>query len=288
MEAATPLRKPDVRVVGDALVVDGLTVTDETVVRVVREGDNPAGTVADAIEIGARMLDREQVAANTEFVKTEFEKVSKEVETAFSDKARETADQFDRRFEEMFDPEQGTLAAVLKELFSDGSSKAVQNRVKEIVTEVAAKSREDMVRAFSTEDGHNPLTDFKAAILGRLEVAEKRQTPDRPRAAAAARGAAAGGSGATGGAREGGGARGRARAGDGQGADLRGAGGRGGRRAGSRPGRLRAGCGRREGSDRQDGRRGRGHRRRQRPRAGAPRVRGQGPPAHARPRRSPS
>jgi hypothetical protein len=175
MEAATPLRKGNVRVVGDALVVDGLTVTDETAVRVVREGDDPAETVTDAIEIGARVLDREQAAANAEFVKTEFEKVSKEVETAFGEKARETAEQFGERFDEVFDPESGTLARQLEELFSDGSSTAVQNRVKEIFTEIAAKSREDLVKAFSADGGHNPLADFKNSTLSRLEAAEKRQ-----------------------------------------------------------------------------------------------------------------
>jgi hypothetical protein len=175
MEAATPLRKGDVRVVGDALVVDGLTVTDETAVRVVREGDDPAQTVTDAIEIGARVLDREQAAANAEFVRTEFEKVSKEVEAAFGEKARETAEQFGERFDEVFDPERGTLARVLEELFSDGSSTAVQNRVKEIFTEIAAKSREDLVKAFSADGGHNPLADFKNSTLSRLEAAEKRQ-----------------------------------------------------------------------------------------------------------------
>src|SRR5256885_999998 len=60
MEAATPLRNPSVRIVGDRVAVDGLVVADECVVRLVREGDDPVRVVEDAIEIGARVLDREQ------------------------------------------------------------------------------------------------------------------------------------------------------------------------------------------------------------------------------------
>jgi len=179
MEAATPLRKPHVRTIGDQLVVDGLTVTDETAVRVVREreeaGEPAVDAVTHAIEIGARVLDREQAAANAEFVKTEFEKVSREVEAAFGEKARLVAEHFGDKVEEVFDPEHGTLAQSLDELFSDGSSKAVQNRVKEIFTEVAAKSREDMVKAFSADGGHNPLADFKASTIRQIEAADKRQ-----------------------------------------------------------------------------------------------------------------
>ncbi len=56
-----------------ALVVDGLVVDDECAVRLVREreeaGEDPVGVVVDAIEIGARVLDREQAGANAEFVR---------------------------------------------------------------------------------------------------------------------------------------------------------------------------------------------------------------------------
>src|SRR5215210_1280258 len=98
MEAATPLRQTQVRTAGDRLIVDALVVEDECAVRLVREreqaGEDPAQTVTDAIEIGARVLDREHAAANTEFVKTEFERASKQLEQEFTDKARTVADFF--------------------------------------------------------------------------------------------------------------------------------------------------------------------------------------------------
>src|SRR3954452_9120066 len=60
MEAATPLPFAQVRVVGERLYVDGLVVDDECAVRLVKESDDPASLVTDAVEIGARVLDREQ------------------------------------------------------------------------------------------------------------------------------------------------------------------------------------------------------------------------------------
>jgi len=179
MEAATPLRKPHVRTVGDRLAIDGLVVDDEAAVRLVREredaGDDGVAVVSDAIEIGARVLDREQTGANAEYVKAEFGKVSKEVEHAFSDKARAVAEFFDKRVDEVFGPENGQLARELEKLFSDGSTASVQNRVRELLDEAMVKYREDLVRQFSTADGKNPLADFKAGTIRALKQAEERQ-----------------------------------------------------------------------------------------------------------------
>ena len=58
--------------------------------------------VTDAIEVGARVLEREQAAVDAEFVRNEFEKVSREVETAFTDKARVVAEFFGTKVDEVF------------------------------------------------------------------------------------------------------------------------------------------------------------------------------------------
>src|SRR5581483_3917729 len=67
-----------VRALDDRLVIERLTVTDERAARVVRErsesGQDGARTVADAIEIGARVLDREDAAAEVDYVRAEFER----------------------------------------------------------------------------------------------------------------------------------------------------------------------------------------------------------------------
>jgi hypothetical protein len=143
MEAATPLRQPHVRTIGERLIVDGLVVEDECVVRVVREreeqGQDAAKVVTDAVAIGARVLDREQAAANAEFVKTEFEKASRDVQVEFADKARTIAEFFERQFASVFGEEDGQLAKELERRFGDGSAGSVQNRIRELVDDTLAK-----------------------------------------------------------------------------------------------------------------------------------------------------
>jgi hypothetical protein len=179
MEAATPLRQPHVRVIGDRVAIDGLVVEDECTVRLVRtreeHGDDAVKTVRDAVEIGARVLDREQAGANAEFVKAEFEKAALELNGQFTDRARQVAEFFNERVQEVFGPENGHLHRELEALFSDGSATSVQNRVRELVQETLARSREDLMKQFSAADGSNPLADFKAGTIRVLKAAEERQ-----------------------------------------------------------------------------------------------------------------
>ncbi|HEX8065132.1 MAG TPA: hypothetical protein VF520_01260 [Thermoleophilaceae bacterium] len=178
MEAATPLRAPNVRTLGDRLVVDGLVVQDECAVRLVREreeaGDDPARAVSDAIEIGARVLDREQAGANADFVRSEFDKVSREVEAAFVERAREVSERLEGQVEAVFGPETGHLTKTLERHFSDESSAAVQNRVRELLGEATARLREDLLKQFTSADGHNPLAEFKAGVQSALREARER------------------------------------------------------------------------------------------------------------------
>ncbi|MBA2343298.1 MAG: hypothetical protein H0V85_07570 [Thermoleophilaceae bacterium] len=179
MEAATPLRKSQVRTVGDSLAIEDLIVEDEAAVRLVREreqaGEDPVSTVVDAIEIGARVLDREQTGANAEFVRTEFGKASREAEEQFAERAREITDELTESLEQVFGPESGVLAKAFETHFSDGSSDAVQNRVKAIVTELMANARSDLLKQFSSADGENPLADFKQQSVAAIRDAAKRQ-----------------------------------------------------------------------------------------------------------------
>ena len=165
--------------IGDRLAIDGLVVEDECAVRLVREreehGDDAVKTVRDAVEIGARVLDREQAGANAEFVKAEFEKAAVELNGQFTDRARQVAEYFNDRVEEVFGPENGHLHRELEKLFSDGSTASVQNRVRELVQETLARSREDLMKQFSSADGSNPLAEFKAGIIRTLTAAEERQ-----------------------------------------------------------------------------------------------------------------
>jgi hypothetical protein len=173
MEAATPLRQPQVATAGDRLLIRDLTVEDETAARVVREreqaGEEPAKTVGDAIEIGARVLDREQAAANAEYVKTEF-----------TEQARKVTEHLGRKVDEVFGPD-GQQAKELEKLFSDGSSASVQNRVRELVRETMVRAREDLMRAFTSGDASNPLGDFKNAMTTAVKEADRRRHIDQQR-----------------------------------------------------------------------------------------------------------
>jgi hypothetical protein len=161
------------------VAIDGLVVDDECAVRLVKEreqnGEDPVKLVRDAVEIGARVLDREQAGANAEFVKTEFERAAAQLNSEFTEKARAVAEFLGERVDRVFGPENGQLAKDLEKLFSDGSSASVQNRVRELVAETMARSREDLIRQFSAADGSNPLADFKAGTIRVLKAAEERQ-----------------------------------------------------------------------------------------------------------------
>jgi hypothetical protein len=70
-------------VVEDRLVIESLTVDDERTARLVREraeaGHPPTQTVRDAVEIGARVLEREGTAAEVDYVRAEFERQAGEL-----------------------------------------------------------------------------------------------------------------------------------------------------------------------------------------------------------------
>jgi hypothetical protein len=169
MEAATPLPFAQVRVVGGRLYVDGLVMDDECAVRLVTESDDPAALVTDAVEIGARVLDREQTAANAEFVKAEFERAAHDLDKEFVERARMVAERLDKKVDEVFGGENGHVTQLLARHFGDESSAAVQNRVKALLAEAQVQIREDLRKQFSAEDGNNPLAAFQSAIVRQMK-----------------------------------------------------------------------------------------------------------------------
>ncbi len=179
MEAATPLPLAHVHTRHGRLYVDGLVLADETVVRLAQTreeaGEDPARFVADALELGARVLDREQTGANAEFVKTEFERAARELDAGFVERARLVAERLDAKVDEAFGPENGHLTRALAKHFSDDSATAVQHRVKAVLDEVMTRSRADLIRQFSSADASNPLADFKQMSQAMMRQAAERQ-----------------------------------------------------------------------------------------------------------------
>jgi len=179
MEAATPLRSARVRTLGDRVVADGLVVDDECTVRLVREreeaGEDASSLLVDAIEIGARVLDREQAGANADFVRGELEKVTRETEQALGERSREFNELLSRKFDEAFGADTGVVNKALERHFSDDSSAAVQNRVRQVVQEALAQVQQSLVRQFSSADAQNPLAEFKQGVVRSVRHAADQQ-----------------------------------------------------------------------------------------------------------------
>ena len=163
--AATPLPLARVHVVNGRLAIDWLTIDDETTVRLARERGDAERFVVEAIEIGARVLDREQTGANAEFVRSEFEKTARALDGEFVERARKVAERLDAKVDEVFGPEHGHVTRALAKHFGDESSVAVQNRVKALLADVSVQMREDLRKQFSGDSDSNPLHGFQTAHL---------------------------------------------------------------------------------------------------------------------------
>jgi hypothetical protein len=173
------LDEGSVRAIGDRLVIERLEVADERAARVVREraeaGQPPPRTVQDAIEIGARVLEREGLATEVDYVQREFERTAAQVRELFTDRARTLTETVQGELERVFGEEGGVMGRALdahaEELaeqisrhFGDESTEAVQHRVRELVEKTLRDSRDTLIRHLSSEDGANPLADFKTSV----------------------------------------------------------------------------------------------------------------------------
>src|SRR4051812_24593697 len=174
--AATPLPLARVHVVNGRLAIDWLTIDDETTVRLAQERGDPERFVVEAIEIGARVLDREQTGANAEFVRAEFKKTARELDGEFVERARKIAERLDAKVDEVFGPENGHVTKALARHFGDESSVAVQNRVKALLSEVGVQMREDLRRQFSSDGENNPLATFQRMAIGAMRDNAQAQT----------------------------------------------------------------------------------------------------------------
>ncbi len=187
MEAAQtlPLARHAVEVRDGSLVIDGLTIDDRTVVELVesrsQQGIAPDESVRDAVEIGARVLDREATQAEVDFVRREFERASNEVENAFVQRAQKVAGELEEQLEQFLGADGGAmskaleahadeLAELIARNFGGDRSTAVQHQLRELVGKQLQDSRQDLLRQFSAADGHNPLADFKASVVRELKV----------------------------------------------------------------------------------------------------------------------
>ncbi len=179
MEAATPLRPNRVVLTGDRIRIDSLVVDDERAVALARErsdaGEPLETLVLQAIEIGARVIGREQTAADTEFVKAEFERQARELEQRFTLRAQTVGSDLTQRIDVAFGAEAGVVPKLLEKHFGAGSSDAVQHQVKALVDDLLRTHREALAKQFSATDASNPLGQFQQSALGAIKQASSHQ-----------------------------------------------------------------------------------------------------------------
>jgi hypothetical protein len=170
MEASTRIEHEEsgsVRAIDDRLVIEQIVIEDERASRVVRErangGIEPATTVRDAIEIGVRVLEREGTAAEVDYVRNELARGIGPLRDELSAALEEGNDGLAERIASSFGAER---------------SDSVQQQIKEIVSKANDEQRQAIARLFSSEDGANPLTDFKAAMVRSLAAQDERRQRD--------------------------------------------------------------------------------------------------------------
>ncbi|MGZ5313601.1 MAG: hypothetical protein ACXWEA_05285 [Solirubrobacterales bacterium] len=164
-----------VRAIDDRLVIEALTINDERSARVVREranaGQEPARTVSDAIEIGSRVLDREDTAAEVEFVKHEFERKAGDLGKQLG----ETIDTAGEGINESLDSVSEGIVEQLASHFDPERRSAIQNQIRESLGQFGQEQLRAIARIFSAEDGANPLTDFKQSMVRAVNDVATRQ-----------------------------------------------------------------------------------------------------------------
>ena len=161
------------------VLIDGLIVDDPCAADLVRArqeaGEDPARVIADAIEIGARVLDREQAGASVEVLRQDLETASKEVEQRLGQTSEAVVTELNKQLEAAFGPESGHVTRVLARHFGAESSTAVQHQVRAAVAELLSESREKMFKQFSSADESNPLAAFQRAAVAAIKQSSELQ-----------------------------------------------------------------------------------------------------------------
>ena len=152
-----------VRAIDDRLVIERLEIDDRRAARLVREraeaGHPATETVRDAVEIGARVLDSEETAANVDYVRRELESGLGELDRKLGGTLEEAAE---------------ALAERIATTFGAERSDSVQAQIKEIVGAESRAHREALLGALTAEDGSNPLVAIQARLGKAMLEAEER------------------------------------------------------------------------------------------------------------------
>jgi len=152
-----------VRAIGDRLVIESLSVTDERAAKVVREraeaGTQPAETVAKAIEIGARVIDSESTATNVDYVHRVFEeRVGRLGETLSGTLEEGSAE----------------IAKHIADRFDVARTDSVQGEIKQMLVTATEHQRGELMRMLTAEDPSNPLVAVQMRTAKSMHEADER------------------------------------------------------------------------------------------------------------------
>jgi len=152
-----------VRALGDRIVIESLTITDERAAKVVREraeaGTPAPETVAKAIEIGTRVIDSESTATNVDYVQRVFEERVGKLGEALS---------------ETLDEGSAEIADHIAEKFDRERADSVQGEIKTMLVTAAQHQREELTRMLTAEDASNPLVAVQIRSTKAMLEAEDR------------------------------------------------------------------------------------------------------------------
>jgi hypothetical protein len=166
-----------VRVLGDRIVVEGMSIADEATARVVREraeaGEDPAATIRRAIEIGARVLDREDSAVEVDYVRREFEQVTAAHRESVQEKNLEAVERIEESLRRVLGDEEASgalgealdshsdgLAEQIAATFGEDREGAVQAQIKRMLED----RDEEFMRRLAADDDRNPLGPMLATL----------------------------------------------------------------------------------------------------------------------------
>ncbi|MBM3666036.1 MAG: hypothetical protein FJW90_00885 [Actinobacteria bacterium] len=166
-----------VRLVEDRIVIERLEIADSGTARVVREraeaGEEPGATVGRAIEIGARVLDREDSAVEVDYVRREFEQLTNAHRESMERKNEEAVQRIEENLQRALGSEEapgalgsaldahsGELAEQIAAVFGEDREGAVHAQIKRMLEE----RDEEFMRRLAAEDDRNPLAPMLATL----------------------------------------------------------------------------------------------------------------------------
>ena len=178
-----------VRVLGDRLAIEDLTINDPEASRVVREraeaGEEPARTVRRAVEIGTRVLDREDTAIEVDYVRREFERLARTHGETVEETHREAVERIEEGLRRALGGDEGPgalgealethseeLSEQIAQTFGEDREGAVQAQIKRMLEE----RDEEFLRRLTADDERNPLGPMLSTL--RTWARERKEDQD--------------------------------------------------------------------------------------------------------------